>query len=48
MGFDVNTDSAPRRWIRAAIFVFIVLAGLALLLLAPELDANPLTSIQPG
>lgn len=48
MGFSENTDGALRGWMRATIIVLIALAGLALLMFAPELNANPLLNIQPG
>lgn len=48
MGFSENTGGALRGWGRAAIIVLVALAGLALLMFAPQLDANPLLNIQPG
>ena len=40
--------TAVRGWLPAAIFLLVVLSGLVLLMLAPELDANPLVFISPG
>lgn len=37
-----------RGWIRAAIVVAVAVTGLAVLMFAPELDANPLVFISPG
>jgi hypothetical protein len=34
--------------LRAAIFLLVALTGLALLMLAPEQDTNPLAYLSPG
>jgi hypothetical protein len=40
--------AALRGWILAAIFLLVALTGVVLLMLAPELDPNPLAFMSPG
>lgn len=48
MGLKGNADGARRGWIQAAALVLIAFAGLAILMLVPGLDADPLVFISPG
>jgi uncharacterized membrane protein len=44
----MSTPLHRRGWIPAAIFLLVAVSGLVLLMLAPELDTNPLVFMSPG